>query len=79
MQYEITEQEIDNLNKLFNLLDNGNQKELLAKAEIKRELGDYSESKALLENINDSNLTVYVETIRKLCDSNDSYVSEIYY
>lgn len=79
MQYEIPEQEKDNLGKLFDLLDSDNEKELLAKAEIKRQLGDFSESKNILEKVNDSSLIKYVETIKTLCDANDSFVSEIYY
>lgn len=74
---EMSANEKDNLNKIFNLLDNHNQKELLTKAEIKRELGDFDESRRLLDHVSDSSLSKYIFFIRELCNKGDDIVCEI--
>lgn len=58
---------IENLNALFNFLDKSDQKELLMKAEITREMGNFEAALELLKDVTDHTLHATKTRIEELC------------
>jgi hypothetical protein len=75
--YEMSVSEKNNIKILFNLLNDKVQNEIIAKAEIKRELGEYEQAINLLTYVTDYELKIYSEMILKLCLQKDFSLREV--
>jgi hypothetical protein len=71
--------EVENLERLARMLDEGDTGERVMKAEILRELSHFEEAGTLLEKVEDSHFAVAVACIKELADNNDPHVHEIKY
>jgi len=72
-------EEIDNLKLLLNLLEEKDEKIIIMKAEIMRELGDFDASKNLLSKQFNEDMIPVVTTIKNLIEQEDRLVREIIY
>jgi hypothetical protein len=75
--YEMSVGEKNNIKILFNLLNDKVQNEIIAKAEIKRELGEFEQAINLLTYVTDYELKIYSEMILELCLQKDFSVREV--
>ena len=74
---EMSEDEKINIKILFGLLNENIQKEVIAKAEIKRNLGEFGAAKKLLEKVTETDLEIYSKYILDLCAKDDRYLREL--
>ena len=74
---KLSDKERDNLLKLYDLLSFLDDDELLLKAEIKRELGEFKEAEAILEKPISNDLRRVASTILKLARQQNEVVAKI--
>jgi hypothetical protein len=66
-----------NLEALASLLQDGDENELVMRAEVLRELGDFESAKQVLRRVTFAEFTAVVRQLRMLCDSGDTCVREL--
>ena len=66
-----------NMERLVAILGTTDSNELLMKAELLRELGDFESAKAVLTGIHSSDVAEVVLQLHSLCDSGDTCVREL--
>ncbi len=74
---EMSEDEIINIKILFSLLSENIQNEVIAKAEIKRNLGEFDTAKELLGKVTEQDLRIYADGILDLCLKDDCFLQEL--
>ena len=74
---EMSEDEKVNIKILFGLLNEDVQNEVIAKAEIKRNLGEYGTAKELLGKVTEPDLRIYADRILELSIKNDRFLREL--
>ena len=79
IQSSLSRKEIGNIKVLEGLIDLSIGEDYLMAAEIKRELGLFSESEELLKGITDKQLTLAAKTVESLAQRKDQYVRQIVY
>jgi hypothetical protein len=73
----LSDTEVDNLQALADMLDDGDFDERLMKTEILRELGRFDEARKLLDHPFDEEYLKAVEIMQELIERGDSFVTEM--
>jgi hypothetical protein len=73
----LTEARCDNLEALLLLLDEFDDNDMLMRAEIHRELGDFSSAQRQLDKITGERFAAVIRQLRELCEAGDTQVRQL--
>ena len=76
-QTTLTEEGRRNLDELVRLLDEGDESDLIMKAEALRELGEFKAAGEILDRVTSEEYAAVVRQLRQLCDDRDPCVKEL--
>lgn len=76
---EMSEEEKDNIEKLYGLLDPSDEHNVLQRAEIRRELGDFEDAIELLQRTFTKDLFPLASAIRTLAEGKETLVGEFFF